>query len=875
MPTHNKPFSPLESALAERREALNTQKLTPQSGRWGIALSGGGIRSAVFSYGLISALAKSDVLWRFDLLSTVSGGGYFGSALGKLANTKNAKELQEELCKPRSHSTFQQQMRASNRYLTPKGKIDIFYVAAIYIRNILAVHVELLLLCMLLSIATSAWDILVWFGWQFIQPLLSTFPALQDGLTLMIIFSPVMLIAIPIFLLAAWQCCLYWYAPSAHHARIAIQTNQQLYRYLIILSGVLLLALIDMTAQRLSGLNYWIVMLGGFYSGILLVLRVLMPLLHLKRDAASLLERKLFMVLDVAGLFGLMILAIFWMSLFHARVTHQLWHQGMVVYSCPILSLMVVALVVLFLTGIRMNNWPFLNRSSLHHFYRLRLGRAWLGFDKIKPSPAKPERRETDFNPDGDIRFSDYRPWRNGGPVHLLNVCLNESTSWRKAETGDRQGHLMSVLGGGYFTLDSSKYWSAISKANSLSLATWMAISGAATAPGMGMMTRPGLASLFTSLGVRLGFWWQADYAILSPWALKYRCLLSELLGSFSLQIGKPWFLSDGGHSENTATWALLKAHCELIILADAAADPDYGFNDLENLIRRARADLNVHIEFVKPDNNQDGMFGSLDELGDPQSIACLALARIYYPDGFSGVMILIKPNLTSGLPDDVFNYARDNPKFPQQSTVDQFYDEAQWESYFALGQRLGQPLTRKRLLALLTLEAWEMQPAACNLLSAQPTKPLPGRKPTRITRKAGAAASLGLATILTSASGLYAALQQVSDPISSFNMAQLYQRLGDLPLDVNGSMTAQSTNKMAAMLLMLEEQNGRSQLQRVRDKQPPLDQFIKDTYSACHQYPTVISCKRLNCSSIPEIFEREISPMMNAGEYWTKFKGR
>jgi hypothetical protein len=47
----------------------------------GIALSGGGIRSATFALGVLQALAAHDLLKRFDYLSTVSGGGYIGSSL--------------------------------------------------------------------------------------------------------------------------------------------------------------------------------------------------------------------------------------------------------------------------------------------------------------------------------------------------------------------------------------------------------------------------------------------------------------------------------------------------------------------------------------------------------------------------------------------------------------------------------------------------------------------------------------------------------------------------------------------------------------------------------------------------------------------------
>ena len=49
----------------------------------GLALSGGGIRSAAFCLGVIQALARAGWLRRVDFLSTVSGGGYIGAFLGR------------------------------------------------------------------------------------------------------------------------------------------------------------------------------------------------------------------------------------------------------------------------------------------------------------------------------------------------------------------------------------------------------------------------------------------------------------------------------------------------------------------------------------------------------------------------------------------------------------------------------------------------------------------------------------------------------------------------------------------------------------------------------------------------------------------------
>lgn len=47
--------------------------------RFGLALSGGGIRSATFNLGLLQALAELRILKLVDYLSTVSGGGYIGA----------------------------------------------------------------------------------------------------------------------------------------------------------------------------------------------------------------------------------------------------------------------------------------------------------------------------------------------------------------------------------------------------------------------------------------------------------------------------------------------------------------------------------------------------------------------------------------------------------------------------------------------------------------------------------------------------------------------------------------------------------------------------------------------------------------------------
>ena len=66
--------------LQKTGKSENT-KCQPVADLAGLALSGGGIRSASFALGVMQALAYNGWLKRIDYLSTVSGGGYIGGSL--------------------------------------------------------------------------------------------------------------------------------------------------------------------------------------------------------------------------------------------------------------------------------------------------------------------------------------------------------------------------------------------------------------------------------------------------------------------------------------------------------------------------------------------------------------------------------------------------------------------------------------------------------------------------------------------------------------------------------------------------------------------------------------------------------------------------
>src|SRR5262245_28585293 len=65
----------------------------------GLALSGGGVRSATFGLGILQALASKRLIGEIDYVSTVSGGGYIGAFLTRLFSRDGAtvESIEEKL----------------------------------------------------------------------------------------------------------------------------------------------------------------------------------------------------------------------------------------------------------------------------------------------------------------------------------------------------------------------------------------------------------------------------------------------------------------------------------------------------------------------------------------------------------------------------------------------------------------------------------------------------------------------------------------------------------------------------------------------------------------------------------------------------------
>jgi predicted acylesterase/phospholipase RssA len=148
------PFD-LDAVLAAESKAIGVAR--PDCG---LALSGGGVRSATFNLGVLQALSELRWLRAFDYLSTVSGGGYIGSWLTALVHhlVRGDPAQAEAAIAPRDPSGAPQPDHAAVRYLrdyasylTPhRGLLsgDTWMAISTYLRNF-----ELNLVCVVLLLA--------------------------------------------------------------------------------------------------------------------------------------------------------------------------------------------------------------------------------------------------------------------------------------------------------------------------------------------------------------------------------------------------------------------------------------------------------------------------------------------------------------------------------------------------------------------------------------------------------------------------------------------------------------------------------------------------------------------------------------------------
>ncbi|MEO7411749.1 MAG: hypothetical protein ABIZ81_00200 [Opitutaceae bacterium] len=818
------------TAITARRRQNGLDENAPTVG---FALSGGGIRSATFCLGLFQALARQKLVRKIDYLSTVSGGGYFGSFLGTAFNRRDAdaEKVERELAD--NHSWPVSWLRENGRFLSPNGSGDNWHTAAVALRNWAALHIVLLTFIFLVlsfgtlvradlasATATQAW-------WRTIENFFWNHEVLR------IWWSPWMVLpAIPFATLMVPMGLAYWATqltpviasvrwlcglPSAVvHKMSTLEFASHLQGFLTrgfmvgLAATVILLIFgaMDSLGQtaylRWSELGFpfpalWTGLTGAGFALYGFAAKVVLYL-------ESALGRKKFRItFDVIALgLGLiwLFLIMFALSVLACGIGWR-WNTVWDFQQFRAISggwpLLLAVMISFVLSWIFSRSFGFVNLSSLQQTYAARIARAYLG----ATNPLRQQHSNhsmTSLIVGDEIPMEDYSPHENGGPLHLINVTVNETVSGKtNVERRDRKGMAMAVGPCGMSVgTDAHALWAPVdlpaseqsmlhalweqrrrvilpirpehtrsphalhvddaspglaaaqTHIEALSLGRWIAISGAAFTTGTGANTQLGLSLLLGLANVRLGYWWDSGISsrkrrktgaptfievassLLSRILPVQTCLMSEFFARFHGPQRRHWYLSDGGHFENTACYELIRRRVPLIICSDAGQDPRYDFEDLANLVRKARTDFGAEIQIVRrekdltkddpglefpmPTLEQMVHPELLDVIGCPEDFPALSgcdpadekanceppvmarrhalLARIHYLDTDTFCwLLMIKPSLMGDESMDVIQYQRAHPLFPQEPTSDQYFDEAQWESYRKLGEHIGAEL--------------------------------------------------------------------------------------------------------------------------------------------------------------------------------------
>jgi hypothetical protein len=370
-----------------------------------------------------------------------------------------------------------------------------------------------------------------------------------------------------------------------------------------------------------------------------------------------------------------------------------------------------------------------INEFSIHHFYKNRLVRCYLGASRSGERKAD---WFTGFDPNDDMRLAafDNEKRQPGacypGPYPIINCALNlvggQDLAWqeRKATsfvfTPKYCGYDLdrAVLTKNAREHQSEAYVPTTQyyrRDEGPLLGMAMAISGAAANPNMGRATSPASAFLMTVFNVRLGWWIgnprrrKAAAAPGPTFGLTYTAL--ELFGG--TDDGRAFVnLSDGGHFDNLGVYELIRRGCRFIVVCDAGHDPDTVCEDLGNLVRRCRTDFGVEIDIAIDRIAQHTTTGAShahcvvgeihylhvprrDDRGRAIAADGGPLLRGTTPAHEVGYLVYLKPSITGDEPQDVIEYRRRIPQFPHESTADQWFDESQFESYRKLGMHVAE----------------------------------------------------------------------------------------------------------------------------------------------------------------------------------------
>lgn len=633
--------------IAARRNHYGIQK--PHSvDAVGMSLSGGGIRSATFCLGVVQVLAERGLMKEFDYLSTVSGGGYIGSFI---TSTVGGGKSYVDIGKPYGPDTDSvRHVRQNAKYMSAADLKHRWLMVSGAVAGLLLNFSAPLFVLAFLALFTNC---------------LSPYLPAKIWLSVATVLGGITLISVAIYGAALrWgagarlgSLTLAWGAGLTLLALAAFAIEE----------GYVLFGAVLSTHWTISGyMAVWII-------GAPAIARFL-PIF----GSPSAKRMALTCVLLVSGaLVPILALTTFYLlrlvgSLPAGSMPFLAWAPAWVSGNhLLIIIALLCGIVAMFLN---------VNLTGLHKLYRDQLSKTFV----------------SGVEEEENLSLSSVNKGHRA-PYHLINATINLPSS-KNRTLRDRRGDFFIF----------SKYWTGsaatgyaptaswTSNGNEIDLATAMAISGAAASPQMGPNSIPSLSALMTVLNVRLGYWIK-NPKVDRKGTPGFLCLLREMTG-VGMSEKMPWLnLSDGGHIENMGLYELLRRRCKFIVCVDGEADPRSTFEGQLTLVRHAQIDFGVRLE------------PRLDDVRlDPQSTFSRThshLLRIHYPDAGPdqpaaiGLMLYLKLSLTGDETELLKRYRSINPEFPHESTMDQFYNEEQFEAYRQLGAHVAEGVFSPALL--------------------------------------------------------------------------------------------------------------------------------------------------------------------------------
>jgi hypothetical protein len=746
---HTRDFERVFAAELDHN-ALRLDPAIDKANLIGLALSGGGIRSAAFALGVLQSLDNNGVLRRMHYLSSVSGGGYTGAALTWAFHQQRGQPYSFPLGRPGVDSRSVDGpnarlnfIRQRGNYLNPGAGLNLVSAAAVVVRcaaSSLAFFMPLLLLGFIVldnpwfsvfgRASTDLWGGFVstfqksWLAvvvdWQ------SWWPAGLAPLNNLMIAAGLILAALFVVLALVYSLRTAFAIGAAGLSRYDLRLwSERLGGRLGL--AVIACAVLGTLPYVFENIGSWATEISaalagtGALAGYVKFLRDQIPTAP-KGGAAS---GAIFAIGSAALVYGLLL---FGYAATRAVFPDRLgvvteWHG----YGVLALCLWLAAF------GRLVN----LNYVSIHRLYRDRLMEAFL-----------PDREAIDTGDWKRARTADTALLSAMcgpsacGPYHLINcnvVLIDSVKSTFRGRGGDN--FILSPLYCGSFatgwrsTRDYLRranprrgegWWSEVltfastvrllpraarrgrnAGEGDLSLATAMAISGAAANPGAGVSGRGptrsvAISLLMNLLNLRLGCWApnpDRDQNLFcyppNYWYPGLKALFNQRLDESRRYIE----ITDGGHFDNTGLYELIRRKVRTIVLADASADFDFNFAGLADVMERVRVDFGTDIRFPDDEVDLSHMFpgtGGSGPFPDKYRLSTrgFAVGTIRYADDpggveRGGVLVYIKPVITKGLPADIYGYRSRNPQFPHQPTSDQFFDETQFEAYRELGYRM------------------------------------------------------------------------------------------------------------------------------------------------------------------------------------------